>query len=184
MNKNILLITLLFVSSIIIAQSGDEESKNPPPRFTMFSTELAHAYNGINAKHGIQAKFYMWSDKLNNFGFETHVYLPRKNSSNVELQLDLNYRKILVDFHPLFFDVLIGPGFRYYKPDNYEWIFDGINIGFGIGYRYRNFSYYMMPRITHSSSEVQVTTGIKYHFNYDTRRIFNKRYKLKTKRVN
>ena len=184
MKKSLLFFGFILCFNSIFSQSDNVELKNPPPRYTMFSFEMAHAYNGINAKHGVQAKFYMWSDKLNNFGFETHAYLPRKNSNNVEIQLDLNYRKILVDFHPLFFDVLVGPGFRYYKPDNYEWIFDGINIGFGIGYRYKNFSYYMMPRITHSNSEVQVTTGIKYHFNYDTRRIFNKRYKLKTKRVN
>lgn len=168
-----------------MAQDQDEE-KNPKPRYTMFSVEAAHIFNSINERHGLQAKFYMWSNLESNFGFETHLYLPKAMQNNLELQLDLNYRKILVDFHPLFFDVLVGPGARYHLNDskNWIWTFDGINIGFGIGYRYRKFSYYAMPRLTHLNSEIQFTTGIKYHFNYDTRRIFNKRYKLKTKSVN
>jgi len=179
------LFAFLSLNSVLNAQDEDEE-KNPKPRYTMFSVEGAHIYNSINERHGLQAKFYMWSNLESNFGFETHVYLPKSMQNNLELQLDLNYRKILVDFHPLFFDVLVGPGVRYHLNDTKDWIwtFDGINIGFGVGYRYRKFSYYAMPRITHLNSELQFTTGIKYHFNYDTRRIFNKRYKLKTKKAN
>lgn len=186
--KNLLVFFALIIgfSTNLKAQEEEEEEKNPKPRYTMFSLEGAHIYNAINERHGLQAKFYMWSNLESNFGFETHLYFPKSMANNLELQLDLNYRKILVDFHPLFFDVLVGPGVRYHLNDNkdWTWTFDGINIGFGIGYRYKKFSYYTMPRITHLNSEIQFTTGIKYHFNYDTRRIFNKRYKLKTKKVN
>ena len=106
MKNLILLFAFLIGFCINIHAQEEEEEKNPKPRYTMFSLEGAHIYNSINDRHGLQAKFYMWSNLESNFGFETHLYFPKSMANNLELQLDLNYRKILVDFHPLFFDVL------------------------------------------------------------------------------
>jgi hypothetical protein len=188
MKKLFSLVCLLSVSIFSFAQD-DDEGKNPPPRYTMFSVEAAHGYSDLNAKHAFQAKFYLWADQTSNFGFEGHVYFPRSGDNKLDYQFDLNYRKILVDFHPVFFDVLIGPGIRYGldrlgEKTERAWVFDGINIGFGVGYRYRKFSYYVMPRITHLDSRLQITSGVKYHFNSESSYFFKNRYKLKKRSVN
>lgn len=185
MKNLIFLIFSIFTYSSLVAQD-DDEGNNPPPRYTMFSVEAAHGYNDIVAKHAFQAKFYLWADLASNFGFETHVYFPRENDKNFDFQIDLNYRRILVDFHPVFFDILVGPGVRYGQmiEGTRGWNFDGINIGFGFGYRYKNISIYTMPRITHTDPRLQITSGVKYHFNSESRYFFKNRYKLRKKSVN
>ena len=188
MKKILSLFCLIFISVFTFAQD-DEEGKNPPPRYTMFSVEAAYGYSDLNAKHAFQGKFYLWADQMSNFGVEAHLYFPRSGDNQLDYQFDLNYRKILVDFHPVLFDVLIGPGIRYgwdreMLNDERSWVFDGINIGFGLGYRYRKFTYYAMPRITHLDSRLQITAGVKYHFNSESRYFFKNRYKLRKKSVN
>lgn len=178
--KNYLLVALICCVSIASVAQEEEKEKL---KYTMFSAEASHAYNGYINKNGINAKFYFWVNKTYNFGPEFYFYFPTKASSSPDIQLDFNFRKILVNFHPITFDVLLGPGFRNFKnstTNQREWAFDGVNIGFGIAYRVKNISIFMMPKINHLDPSLQLSSGLKYHFNIERFLKFNKRYKLKT----
>ena len=106
--------------------------------------------------------------------------MPNKERNYLDYQIDLNFRRISVDFHHVTFDFLIGPGFRstrdsisqdgsFSRPLNLNekryFLYDGINLGFGINYRVLNHSFFVMPRINHKNASFQFSLGYKYHFN-------------------
>lgn len=164
-----------------VSFAADEKKEKEKDYYKMFTVEGSHAYNGLISKHGANARFYFWVNKTYNFGPEFYFYFPTAASKSPDLQLDFNFRKILVNFHPLTFDVLIGPGFRNFKTTTGErdWSFDGINIGFGLALRIKNISIFVMPKINHLNPTLQVASGVKYHFNVDQALRFKNRYKLK-----
>jgi len=197
--KNLIsILTLILTTAISLevkAQDDSSDKKETLPS-TMFSVEGGYHYNGFNQKQAIGVKAYVWFLKRNSIGPEFQVYFPTKKRNYVDYQFDFNFRRILVDFHPLTFDVLIGPAFRN-TLDVYDanrdfisdstalqrdWIFDGINIGFGVGYRKGDHSFYFMPKINSADSQIQISTGYKFHFEPFLNRLFNRRYKLKKKR--
>ena len=189
MNKILLiLLTLSFVK--IFSQS---ESELPS---TKFSIEFAYRYNGLNQKHGPQIRSHFWFLQKNSIGPELHTYFPTPKRKYLDFQIDINFRRIIVDFHPITFDVLIGPGFRstrdsinqdgefirpLYEYEKRHFLYDGINLGFGMGYRFENHSLFIMPRINHKSSAFQFSFGYKYHFNIYLDETMRKRYNLRTK---
>lgn len=168
---------MLFLCGSLFAQKDKKKEKD---YYKMFSVEGTHVYNSLISKHGVNAKFYFWVNKTYNFGPEFYYYFPNANSKSGEFQLDFNFRKILVNFHPVTFDVLLGPGFRNYKntDGNRDWSFDGINIGFGLALRIKNISIFVMPKINHLDPALQITSGLKYHFTIDRALKFKNRYKL------
>ena len=105
-------------------------------------------------------------DKKGVYGSADFVGWYNGHPDYTDYQFDFNFRRILVDMHPLTFDFLIGPGFRSTRDslnENREfidavseekryWLFDGINLGFGVGYRWGNHSIYGMPRINHKDA--------------------------------
>ena len=159
-----------------------EKDEKAEAEHKLFSVEGSHYYNGFLSKHAVNAKFYIWINKSYNFGFEFFNYFPTLNRPGYDFQIDLNFRKILVDFHPVSFDVLLGPGVRNgvdIESGEREWFFDGINIGFGIAYRVKNISIFVMPRINHINPSLQISSGLKYHFDVERALKFKNRYKLK-----
>lgn len=196
--KNIFLIlSILYFSTFVSAQDNISDDKQSLPN-TMFSVEGGYQYNGFIKKQAIGVKAYVWFLKRNSIGPEFHIYFPTQERKYVDYQFDFNFRRIIVDFHPLTFDVLIGPAFRNtldayddnhdYIPDSItdqrDWIFDGINIGFGVGYRKGDHSMYFMPKINSSDSQIQLSLGYKFHFDPFLNRLFNRKYKLRKKRSN
>ena len=185
------------MSNSIKAQNNIPDNK-PSLSNTMFSIEGGYQYNGFIQKQAIGVKAYVWFLKKNSIGPEFHIYFPTKERKYIDYQFDFNFRRIIVDFHPLTFDVLIGPAFRNtldayddkrnYIPDSLsyqrEWIFDGVNIGFGVGYRKGDHSIYFMPKINSSDSQIQLSLGYKFHFDPFLNRLFNRKYKLRKKRSN
>lgn len=173
------LIALLFLAPFFGFSQQEEDKKEAI--YKMFSVEGSHFYNGYINKQAINAKFYFWVNRSYNFGLEFYNYFPTTLKPGYDFQLDLNFRKILVDFHPVSFDVLLGPGFRngLDSTGTRTWNFDGINIGFGIAYRVKNVSIYVMPRINHIDPSLQVSTGFKYHFDIQRALKFKNRYNLK-----
>ena len=147
----------------------------------MFSVEANHAYNGLINRNGLNLKFYFWVNNSYNFGPEFYVYFSNGTQEALEYQLDFNFRKILVNFHPITFDVLLGPGFRNFKKTDKSraWNFDGINIGFGLAVRIKNISLFIMPKINHLDPSLQLSTGLKYHFSITRALKFKNRYHLK-----
>jgi len=174
-----LLILLIIVSSASFAQ--DDKKKKEKDYYKMFTVEASHVYNGLISKSGANAKFYFWVNKTYNFGPEFYFYFPTSASKSADYQLDFNFRKVLVNFHPVTFDVLVGPGFRNYKTTTgkRDWSFDGINIGFGMALRVKNISIFVMPKINHLDPSLQLTSGLKYHFSVERALKFKNRYKLK-----
>ena len=166
---------------IVTTTSFAQDAKKEKDYYKMFSVEASHVYNGLISKHGTNAKFYFWVNKTYNFGPEFYYYFPSAASKSADLQLDFNFRKVLVNFHPVTFDVLVGPGFRNYKTTTGErdWIFDGINIGFGMAFRVKNISVFVMPKINHLDPSLQLTSGLKYHFSIERALKFKNRYRLK-----
>ena len=91
---------------------------------------------------------------------------------------------------------MIGPGFRSTRDslndkgefigsvseENRYWLFDGVNLGFGVGYRWGNHSIYGMPRINHKAAFIQVSLGYKFHFDITPSDVFNNKYKLRKKK--
>lgn len=191
--KRFFFLFLILTSMFSFAQEEDEFEPLPN---TMFSVEAAHHYNGYNKKNAINAKAYVWFLKRNSLGPEFHLYFPTSERNYFDYQIDFNFRRILVDFHPLTFDFLIGPAFRstldtYDENNDFikgqqaetrEWKLDGFNVGFGVNYRMGNHSIYTMPKINSGDSRIKITTGYKYHFDVSTDRVFNKRYKLNKKK--
>lgn len=194
--KNILFFTAIFYFSTLIKAQDNISNNKPSLPNTMFSVEGGYHYNGYIEKQAIGVKAYVWFLKRNSIGPEFHIYFPTQKRNYIDYQFDFNFRRILVDFHPLTFDVLIGPVFRNtldvydenrdYIPDSIsvqrDWIFDGVNIGFGVGYRKGDHSMYFMPKINSSDSKIQLSLGYKFHFNPFLNRFFNRRYKLRKKR--
>lgn len=177
------LLLCIFTAFLFIHSNAQNEEKEKV-KYTMFSAEAAHAYNSVINKNGINLKYYFWVNKTYNFGPEFYFYFPTNASNTPDIQLDFNFRKILVDFHPITFDVLLGPAFRNYKDSNSgnrAWNFDGINIGFGIAYRVKNLSFFVMPKINHIDPSLQLSSGVKYHFNIDKLSKLNNRYNLNKK---
>lgn len=173
------IILVFFLGSTSFAQDKKEEKKKD--YYKMFTVEASHVYNGLISKNGANAKFYFWVNKTYNFGPEFYYYFPSSSNKSSEFQLDFNFRKILVNFHPVTFDVLVGPGFRNYKKSDgdRDWSFDGINIGFGLAIRIKNVSIFAMPKINHLDPSLQITSGLKYHFNIDRALKFKNRYNLR-----
>jgi len=179
-----------FICIEIFAQS---ESLLPT---TKFSIEFGYRYNGLNMKHGLQLRSHFWFLKKNSIGPEFHVYIPNKDRNYLDYQIDLNFRRISVDFHPVTFDFLIGPSYRstrdsvnqegeFIRPlhpnENRYFSFDGINLGFGMNYRIQNHSFFIMPRINHKNSSFQISLGYKYHFDIYLDERKKKRYNLRTR---
>lgn len=180
MRKKFIIPTLLLLSSFLVNSQTEEEVDLP--KYTMFSVESSHAYNGSIHKQGINSRFYIWANEDYSFGPEFTLYFPTKPAPGYDYQLDFNFRKILVNFHPVTFEVLLGPGWRNYQNTisaKREWNFDGINIGFGIGYRIKNITLFCMPKINHKDAKLQVATGFKYHFNGGKYFKLKNRYNLK-----
>ena len=71
--KNYLLVALICCVSIASVAQEEEKEKL---KYTMFSAEASHAYNGYINKNGINAKFYFWVNKTYNFGPEFYFYFP------------------------------------------------------------------------------------------------------------
>tara|TARA_B110000211_G_C14031163_1_gene532202 strand:- start:232 stop:828 length:597 start_codon:yes stop_codon:yes gene_type:complete len=194
--KNIFLILAIISFSTLVKAQGEISDDKPSLPNTMFSVEGGYQYNGFIKKQSVGVKAYVWFLKRNSIGPEFHIYFPTQERDYVDYQFDFNFRRILVDFHPLTFDVLIGPAFRNTK-DAYDtnhdyikdsvaiqrdWIFDGVNIGFGVGYRKGDHSMYFMPKINSSDSQIQLSLGYKFHFDPFLNRLFNRKYKLRKKR--
>jgi hypothetical protein len=177
MRNALLVLILVLIGGASQAKEHKTKTK-PKDYYKMFSAEASHVYSALISKQGVSAKFYFWANSTYNFGPEFHFYFPAALSTSPDFQLDFNFRKVLVDFHPVTFDVLVGPGFRNYRKNNDErvWSFDGINIGFGLAWRVKNISLYIMPRINHLDPSLQVSTGFKYHFTVT--RLLN-RYNLR-----
>ncbi len=182
MNRfGLILSAFIFCSRLLFSQSEDEIDL---PKYTIFSVESSHAYNGSIHKQGFNSRFYIWANEEYSFGPEFTVYFPTAPRPGLDYQIDFNFRKILVNFHPVTFEVLLGPGWRNYQDvlsGNREWNFDGINIGFGMGYRIKNITIFCMPKINHKDAKLQTATGFKYHFNNGKFLKLNKRYNLKMK---
>ena len=185
-------LTIIIFCSIskIFAQS---ESNLPT---TQFSQEFGYRYNGINKKSGLQIRSHFWFLQKNSLGPELHLYIPTTERNYLDYQIDLNFRRILVDFHPITFDFLIGPGFRntrdslnlegifsrpLYNNEKRYFLYDGINLGFGINYRTKQHSFFIMPRINHKNASFQISAGYKYHFDIYLDESMKKRYNLRTK---
>lgn len=188
-----ILISLFLVP--FVGSFAQSETQLPP---TMFSAETGYRFNGVNRKHGMQLRTHFWFLKKNSIGPEFHFYLPTKEKKYLDYQIDFNFRRVSVDFHPFTFDFLIGPGFRstrdsvnqdgeFTRPLNLNekryFLFDGINLGFGINYRAKNHSFFVMPRINHKNSSFQFSLGYKYHFDVYMDKNLKKRYNLRTKPV-
>lgn len=199
--KKILGLFLGLATTLNVAAQDDvwEEEETAPNQglpSTMFSVEGGYHYNGFNEKHSIGVKSYVWFLKRNSIGPEFHMYFPSEKRDYMDYQVDFNFRRIVVDYHPLSFDVLIGPAFRstldvYDENGKYvedveatkrDWLFDGVNIGFGVGYRKGNHTMFLMPKINHKDAKIQVSAGYKYHFDPILTHLFNNKYKLKKKR--
>ena len=172
---------LLFFTLKVGAQNTDEIEL---PDYKMFTTEASHVYNGSIHKQGFNSRIYFWVNEEYNFGPEFTVYFPTAPAPGFDYQIDLNFRKILVNFHPVTFEVLLGPGYRNYQnvlTGKRDWNFDGINIGFGLGYRIKNITIFCMPKINHKDAKLQVATGLKYHFSGGQYLNKKNRYNLKRK---
>ncbi|MDG1517108.1 MAG: hypothetical protein P8Q42_03700 [Flavobacteriales bacterium] len=193
--KKIFFLYLLALASILNLKAQDDDQSNLLPT-TMFSVESGYHFNSLNGKSAIGFKSYVWFLRKNSVGTEFHFYLPSVERNYNDYQMDFNFRRILVDFHPLTFDFLIGPAFRSTRdsintdgeftgklPENERYFaFDGINLGFGVGYRWGNHSIYGMPKINHKNAEIQLSLGYKFHFDITPIDVFDNKYKLKKKR--
>ena len=179
MVKVLFFIALIFFPSFFIGK--EETTTASRDHYKMFSVEANHAYNGLINRNGLNLKFYFWVNNSYNFGPEFYVYFSNGTQEALEYQLDFNFRKILVNFHPITFDVLLGPGFRNFKKTDKSraWNFDGINIGFGLAVRIKNISLFIMPKINHLDPSLQLSTGLKYHFSITRALKFKNRYHLK-----
>lgn len=184
MKPFLIFFTVFAFSSGLLGQVGGPQNKKkeePEEDYhKLFSVEGSHSYNTMINKNGANVKFYLWPNKTYNFGPEFHWYFPTTASPSADFQLDFNFRKILVNFHPITFDVLVGPGFRNAKDSTGTrvWNFDGVTLGFGVAYRYKNISLFVMPKITHIDPSLQVSTGIKYHFDIPRFLRLKNRYRL------
>lgn len=192
MNKLFLTLGLL-ISSMSFAQEDDESNLLPT---TMFSVEGGYHYSSLNGKNGVEMRSHVWFLRKNSIGPEFHIYLPSSERNYVDYQFDFNFKRILVDFHPLTFDFLIGPAFRstrdsldnqgkyagFVDEEDRAWAYDGLNLGFGVGYRWGNHSIYGMPRINHKDAFIQVSLGYKFHFDITPIEVFDNKYKLRKKR--
>lgn len=192
--KNLLFYLFISISFIGFTQEDDDESNLLPT--TMFSVEGGYHYSSLNQKNAVSAKTYVWFLRKNSLGSEFHLYLPNSERNYLDYQFDFNFRRILVDFHPLTFDVLIGPAFRSTRDslnsdgdfikgldeDSRYWTYDGINLGFGVGYRWGSHSIYFMPRINHRDAFIQLSAGYKFHFDIYAADVFDNKYKLRKKR--
>lgn len=170
---------LIFCSFFASAQSEDEIDLPP---YKMFTVESSHAYNGSIHKQGFNSRIYFWVNDEYSFGPEFTMYFPTAPAPGFDFQIDFNFRKILVNFHPVTFEVLLGPGYRNYQNvvlGKREWNFDGINIGFGFGYRIKNITIFTMPKINHKDAKLQLATGFKYHFSGGKYLNMKNRYNLK-----
>ena len=191
--KYLILLFLLSFYSIGFSQNNDDLNLLPT---TMFSIEGGYHYSSLNGKNGLEMRSHVWFLRKNSLGPEFHFYAPSNERNYTDYQFDFNFRRILVDMHPLTFDFLIGPAFRstrdslnergnyipsIYREERY-WLYDGLNIGFGVGYRWGNHSIYGMPRINNKNSFIQISLGYKYHFNITLLEVFDNKYKLKKKR--
>mgnify|MGYP001162236919 FL=1 len=193
MKKLTFVFALFICFNFVIAQDDDESNLLPT---TMFSVEGGYHYSSLNGKNGIELRSHVWFLRKNSIGPEFHIYAPSSNRNYSDYQFDFNFRRILVDMHPLTFDFLIGPGFRSTRDsldnrgefigsvseENRYWLFDGINLGFGVGYRWGNHSIYGMPRINHKDAFIQVSLGYKFHFDITPSEVFNNKYKLRKKK--
>lgn len=189
------LIFTLFITSSSLTAQNDSDDDNLLPN-SMFSVEGGYHFSDLNGKHAIDAKAYVWFLRKNSLGPEFKIYMPSAERDYFDYQIDFNFRRILVDFHPLTFDFLIGPAFRstldslnsedeyvgQVAKDQRALIFDGFNLGFGVGYRWGNHSIYGMPKINHKDAFIQLSVGYKYHFNIYTADVFDNKYKLRKKR--
>lgn len=178
-----------------VGLSQDDDESNLLPA-TMFSVEGGYHYSSLNGKNGIEMRSHVWFLRKNSLGPELHIYAPSKERKYLDYQFDFNFRRILVDMHPLTFDFLIGPAFRSTRDslntngdfigtvseENRYWTYDGLNLGFGVGYRWGNHSIYGMPRINHRDAFIQVSLGYKYHFDITPAEVFDSKYKLRKKR--
>ena len=193
MKRIALLLGLLAHFGIIIAQEVDEKNLLPT---TMFSAESGYHYSSLNGKNGVEFRAHVWFLRKNSLGPEFHFYAPTSERKYSDYQFDFNFRRILVDMYPLTFDFLIGPGFRSTRDllndrgdfigsvseaERY-WSFDGINLGFGVGYRWGDHSIYGMPRINNREASIQISLGYKFHFNITANDMFNNKYKLRKKK--
>jgi len=191
--KNFLFLITVLIISPAFAQDEDESNLLPT---TMFSVESGLHYNSLNGKTAMGFKSYVWFLRKNSLGPEFHLYAPSTERDYFDYQFDFNFRKIIVDFHPLTFDFLIGPGFRSTRDsitdkgeftgslpeDQRYWTYDGLNLGFGVGYRWGNHSIYGMPRINHKDAYIQLSLGYKFHFDITPTEVFDNKYKLRKKR--
>jgi hypothetical protein len=175
---SVLVLTLVFAG---VSFGQNEKKEKEKDYYKMFTVEAAHVYNSLISKQGVNARFNFWVNKTYNFGPEFHYYFPSAASKTGDYQLDFNFRKILVNFHPITFDVMVGPGFRNYKTEleGRKWNFDGINIGFGLALRVKNASIFVMPNINHLDPSLQISSGLKYHFTIERALRFKNRYNLK-----
>ncbi len=189
------LILYFFLSFYSIGYSQNNDDLNLLPT-TMFSIEGGYHYSSLNGKNGLEMRSHIWFLRKNSLGPEFHFYAPSNERKYADYQFDFNFRRILVDMHPLTFNFLIGPAFRStrdslnergnYTPsisseDRY-WLYDGLNLGFGVDYRWGNHSIYGMPRINNKNAFIQISLGYKYHFNITPLEVFDSKYKLKKKR--
>jgi hypothetical protein len=193
MKKTALLLLLLAHFSVIIGQNEDEKNLLPT---TMFSAEGGYHYSSLNGKNGFELRTHVWFLRKNSLGPEFHFYAPSGERNYSDYQFDFNFKRILVDMHPLTFDFLIGPGFRSTRDslsdkgdfigsvseEKRYWSFDGINLGFGVSYRWGDHSIYGMPRINNTDASIQISLGYKFHFNITTNDVFNNKYKLRKKK--
>lgn len=191
--KKLLLAFSLITSSLLFAQDDDDLNLLPT---TMFSVEGGYHYSALNGKNGIEMRSHVWFLRKNSLGPEFHIYAPSVERNYLDYQFDFNFKRILVDMHPLTFDFLIGPAFRSTRDslndknefvgsvsegDRY-WAFDGFNLGFGVGYRWGNHSIYGMPRINHKDAFIQLSLGYKFHFDITPSEVFDNKYKLRKKK--
>lgn len=194
--KKIIVLLLGCIATLNGFAQDNEHAPNEGLPSTMFSVETGYHYNGFIGKSALSAKAYVWFLKRNSIGPEFHVYFPSSKRNYFDYQLDFNFRRIVVDFHPLTFDVLLGPAYRN-TLDTYDengkyvegveaakrvWLLDGFNIGFGVNYRMGSHSMYFMPKINTNDAQIQFSAGYKFHFDPFLSQIFNRRYKLRKKR--
>jgi len=193
MKKTALFLALLIHFSVIFGQDDDEKNLLPT---TMFSVEGGYHYSSLNGKNGIEFRSHVWFLRKNSLGPEFHFYAPSNERNYPDYQFDFNFRRILVDMHPLTFDFLIGPCFRSTRDslndkgdfigsvseEKRYWSFDGINLGFGVVYRWGDHSIYCMPRINNRDASIQISLGYKFHFDITPNEVFNNKYKLRKKK--
>lgn len=193
MKRTVLLFIILSFFYTIKCQEDIDKNLLPS---TMFSIETGYHYSSLNGKNGVSLRTHVWFLQKNSIGPEFHLYSPSKERKYADYQFDFNLRRIVVDMHPLTFDFLIGPGFRSTRnlindkgdfigsvaKDKRYWSFDGINLGFGVGYRWGDHSIYGMPRITNKNASIQISLGYKFHFNITSNDRFNNKYKLRKKK--